>query len=121
MNQKMSIAKQSLRLTGCFEAEVLVSLLLKQWTHPLAGDAEFSSGLLESAAEVLRSSVKGQKLFEEISPENVNLIAALWYAEATTLSADPSIAAKERTLREEWLEALRRSIPSCFCNPDLLM
>jgi hypothetical protein len=121
MGKNTSIAKRSLRLTGCFEAELLVSLLLAKWNHPLASDSEFSLALLESAAEVLQASVHGERLFQEISPANVNLIAALWYAEATTLSADPSIASVERTSREAWLEALRRSIPSCFCEPDLLM
>ena len=121
MAKKRSIAKQSLRLTGCFEAELLVSLLLAKWQHPLANDNEFSLNLLESAAEVLRASVHGDRLFQEISPTNVNLIAALWYAEATTLSADPSIPSPERAAREAWLEALRRTIPSCFCEPDLLM
>jgi hypothetical protein len=95
--------------------------MLAQWKHPLAEDREFSLGLLESAAQILRASVEGERLFQEISPDNVNLIAALWYAEATTLSGDPSIAKEERSSREAWLEALRRTIPSCFCEPDLLM
>ena len=121
MARKTSIARQSLRLTGCFEAELLVSLLLGKWAHPLANDAQFALSLLESAAEVLQASVDGQRLFREISPANVNLVAALWFSEATALSADPTIEPAECAAREAWLETLRRSIPSCFCEPDMLL
>lgn len=121
MRKKISVAKQSLRFTGIFEAELLVSLMLRNWNHPLAGDRAFENGLLESAAEVLRASVAGQKVIEDLSPDSMNFVAALWLAEATTLSADPEIPAKERRAREKWLETVRRAVPSCFCEPDLLI
>ena len=37
----MSIAKESLRMTGLFEAEVLVELMLRHWKHLLATDRDF--------------------------------------------------------------------------------
>ena len=49
-----SVAKLSLQLTGLFEAEVLVELMLRQWKHPLADQTEFRDQLLEQAADVLR-------------------------------------------------------------------
>jgi hypothetical protein len=120
MSPSRSVTRLSLQLTGAFEADILVTLLLKQWNHPFADDTEFRQTLLEAASEVLRASLRQERLFDEISPEKVNLVAAIWYAEATTLSADQSISSEERALRELWLESLKRSIPSCFCDPDLL-
>ncbi len=116
-----TIARRSLELAGTFEAEVLVWLMLGKWDHPLAADEEFRDNLLEAASSVLAGSVDGQRLFDTVSPANVNLIAALWYAEATTLAGDSSIAAEERRERYAWLEAVRRTIPSCFCEPDELL
>jgi hypothetical protein len=120
MSRKRSISQMSLDLTGMFEAELLVILMLEHWKHPLAADREFAQNLLESAAEVLRASVGGDQLITELEPQNVNLVAAICYAESVTLAADPSIPSPERPAREGWVEAVRRSVPSCFCDPDLL-
>jgi hypothetical protein len=120
MQKKPSIAKASLRFTGIFEAELLLALMLREWKHPLANDQDFQAGLLESAAEILRASIKGEKLLEELSPDNVNLVAAICIAEATTVGNDRSLSEQERTAREAWVAAVRRSVPSCFCNPELL-
>ena len=120
MGKQLSVAKRSLLMTGSFEAEILVMLLLKNWEHPHHQDDDFRQSLLDCSADVLQTSVQGKRLFEEISPANVNLIAALCYAEATTLSGDPSIPQQERAMREKWIESIRRSMPSCFCEPDLL-
>ncbi len=113
-----SIAQVSLSFTGISEAEILVTLMLREWKHPLADNPEFRNALLESAAEVLRASVSGELLLAELSPDNVNLIAAIWIAENSTLDRDAAISAQERMARRAWLEAVRRGIPSCFCNPD---
>jgi hypothetical protein len=121
MSKRPSVARLSLQLTEAFEADILVMLLLKQWNHPCANDTDFRQTLLEAASEVLRASIRHERLFEEISLEKANLVAAIWCAEATTSSADQSISSKERALREHWLEAVRRSIPSCFCDPDFLL
>ena len=61
-----SIAKDCLRFTGLFEAELLTELILRQWRHPHAASAEYRSNLLESAAEVLRASIRGERLFDDL-------------------------------------------------------
>ncbi len=115
-----SIAKACLRFTGLFEAELLTELMLRFWKHPLAEDAEFRSGLLEAAAEVLRASAEGERLFSELTPRNVNFVAAIWYAESTTVTVVPEAASAEFSQRRQWLDSIQRSLPSCFCDPDLL-
>lgn len=115
-----SVAKACLRFTGLFEAELLTELLLRFWHHPLADNPGFRSALLESAAEVLRASVDGQRLFQDLEPQNVNFVAALWHAESVSIMEPGEFPISERELREEWLNALLKSLPSCFCNPDLL-
>lgn len=116
----MSVADESLRLTGLFEAELLVELMLRYWQHPYAENVAFRQDLLEAAAEVLKASLAGQRLLKEMSPENMNLVAAAWYAESSSLDAEPNHSSVDHTSRREWTERVRRSVPSCFCNPDLL-
>ena len=114
------IAKKSLQLTGLYESELLTELLLRFWKHPLADDADFRLGLLESAAEVLRSSIDGEQLLEDMPPSEMNLVAAIWTAEWRSVSLDPEITNEERLTRIEWLTTIRRAIPSCFCKHSLL-
>jgi hypothetical protein len=114
---KKSIARKCLELSGLFEVELLVELMLRYWEHPLANDKGFRRSLLEAAVEVLRASDKGEVLFEDLPPKKVNFVSAIWYAECNSLdTVDQAEAAK----REEWLEKVRRAIPSCFCNPEQL-
>ena len=115
-----SIAKASLAFTGLFEAELLTELMLRQWEHPLARDSEFRSALLESAAAVLRASVRGQRLFDDLSPDQVNFVAALWYAESVTLEDPGDVSREESRARRKWLKSVARALPSCFCNPNEL-
>jgi len=117
MPRRQSIARRCLAFSGLFEAEVLIELMLRHWNHPYADSKEFRANLLEGACSVLQASVAGQGLLEGISPEDVNFIAAAWYAEWNTLenSSEPS-----QELRRAWLDNVRRSVPSCFCPPDLL-
>ena len=115
-----SIAKACLRFTGLFEAELLVELMLRYWDHPRADDREFRSGLLEAAAEVLRASVAGERLLDDVDPQYMNFVAAIWYAESVSLEEHAETSAKETRLRRKWLENLLHSLPSCFCNPDSL-
>ena len=111
----MSVARQSLALTGLFEAELLTELMLRFWQHPLADDREFRNDILEKAAEVLRQAVGGTAVLEDVSAANTNFVAAMWYAEwAATLELNDEFADKRRG----WLTAIRRSLPGCFCNPD---
>ena len=114
------IAKESLRITGLFESELLTELILRQWNHPLANDSDYRMGLLEGAADVLHACINGEQLIEGVPPEEMNLVAALWVAEWTTLTSDPFIDEPERDLRRIWLDTIRRSVPSCFCNQELL-
>ena len=116
----MSIAKASLRLSGLFEAELLVELMLRYWKHPWAADSEYRAQLLESATEALRAAAAGQRLIENLPPRYMNLIAALWYVEWNGLSSNKEGRAAERRAREKWLGIVRRSLPACFCDPRLL-
>jgi hypothetical protein len=116
----MSIAKESLRMTGLFEAEVLVELMLRFWKHPLAKDREFRGQILEVASEALRAAAKGHQLIEEVPAKQMNLIATIWYVESVSLQADPQISKVEFRAREKWLRSIRRALPSCFCSADLL-
>jgi hypothetical protein len=117
----MSVASLSLRVTGLYEAELLVELMLRYWSHPLAADADFRSDLLERAAEALRAAIAGQALIDGLPATKTNLVAAIWYAEWMSLGPentelDPEIVSQ----CNNWLETVRRALPSCFCPPDLL-
>jgi hypothetical protein len=116
----MSIADESLRLTGLFEAELLTELMLRYWNHPRADEPAFRANLLESAAEILQMAVTGTSLIEDMKPENTNLVVALWCAEVNALDGrqEDSVAVFEE--RRKWTETIRRALPSCFCDPDLL-
>jgi hypothetical protein len=70
---------------------------------------------------MLQASTGGERLAAEFAPDQMNLIAALWYAEATFVRDDLEITNKERIGRKSWLKAVRRALPSCFCDPDLLI
>jgi hypothetical protein len=113
----MSVAKKCLAFSGLFEAELLIELMLRYWAHPLAANEDFRTGLLEGAAEALRASVVGQQLMEDIPPKQMNFVAAVWYAEWSTLSNG---AQDPKGKRKLWLNKIRRAIPSCFCPPDRL-
>jgi hypothetical protein len=114
-----SIAKRSLKYTGLFEAELLVELMLRFWKHPLAGDADFRHDLLESAAQALRAAVAGQQLIQGLPPEAMNLVSAIWYAEWSAVTNTMQGKPAEGKGRRKWLETIRRSLPSCFCDPKL--
>jgi hypothetical protein len=115
-----SIAEACLRFTGLFEAELLTELLLRFWHHPLADNADFRSGLLEAAADVLRASAGGERLFEDLDPQNVNFVAAIWHVESVSITESGEMTSSERELRNQWLDSLLKALPSCFCNPDFL-
>jgi hypothetical protein len=115
-----SLAKLSLQLTGLFEAEVLVELMLRQWKHPLTDQAEFRDQLLEQATDVLTAAAAGEIVLDDMKPENIGLIAAICIAEKVTLGTDDSISEAELAARQAWLDAVHKALPSCFCDPDLL-
>ena len=111
-----SPAESSLEMTGLFEAEVFVWLMLKVWGHPLADDRDFANDLLESAADALREASRGIQLIEGMPARDLNFVAAVWYAEHCAVEsgeADP----KTTEARNAWLATVRRILPSCFCDP----
>jgi hypothetical protein len=120
MPEPFSVAKRSLQLTGLFEAELLVRLMLREWKHPLADDEEFRDQLLEAATEVLTVAVAGEIVLVDMKPESVGLITAICIAEKMTLNSDDSISEGDRAARQAWLDVIHKALPSCFCDPDLL-
>jgi len=110
----MSTAKQSYDFSGLFEAELVLELMLRFWQHPLAEDASFRNWLLEGASEALRQSAEGAKLLEYLKPEDVNFVAAVWYVEWCAVGASQTDEVSVR--RQQWLETIRRILPSCFCD-----
>lgn len=112
----MSISEESLRCSGLFEAEVLVELMLRFWKHPFADDSDYRNDLLEGAAEALRAAVSGQQLIEGLQAEDTNLVAAIWYVEWNAVANEADMGS-ELPARRQWLDTVRRSLPSCFCDP----
>jgi len=117
----MSIANKSYQITGLYESELLLELMLRFWEHPLADNKEYRNELLESAAEALRSSLNGIQLIPSLKPDDMNLVAAIWFAESTSLQTEHLDSAGEVSAREDWLRKIEKSVPSCFCSPDDLV
>src|SRR5262245_3796114 len=117
MKQEPSIAERCYALSGLYEAELLVELMLRHWGHPMAADSDFRNELLESAVEVLKSSISGEELVEGVPPKQVNLVTAIWFAEWSSVSGGSSEQIEQRKL---WLETVKRHIPSCFSDQDAL-
>src|ERR1700683_3539988 len=114
---KPSVASQCLALSGLFEAELLLELMLRHWGHPFANDSDFRVQLLEAAVEFLKISIDGKVLIEGIPPDQMNLVLAIWYAEWSSVNSGENERVIERT---QWLEMVKRAIPSCFCDQDNL-
>ncbi len=89
---------------------------------PEWAETSFLSGLLlaregkisEAAAEILKQAHDGQACIEGIDAEDMNFVAAIWFAEFCHISDsnDPDVED-----RREWMKKVRRSLPSCFCDP----
>jgi hypothetical protein len=112
-----SIAEKCLQITSLFEAELLVRLMLRNWQHPFADDPEFANDLLEAASESLRLAAGGTALIEGLPARSLNFVAAIWYAENCAIQ-DGQRDPEKNEARNEWLFAVRRSLPSCFCDPS---
>jgi hypothetical protein len=112
-----SIAEKSLEVTGLFEAELLVRLMLWRWGHPLVNDEAFANGLLESAADALQSAAEGEQLIEGLPATSLNLVAAIWYAETCAIESGETDAGTIEA-RKAWLFVVRKTLPSCFCDPS---
>ena len=108
------LPKRCLAFAQLFEAELLVELLLRFWKHPSAEDSSYRQALLHQTTEVLEDSVRGNQLMAEIPPLQMNFVAALWYVEWLSVETNPGEA--DSALRKNWLDAIRKSLPSCFCD-----
>jgi len=108
----------AIALCGLYEAELLASLMLRYWGHPRAADDELIKYLIEVTAEVLARSQEGEQFYEDIKPEDMNFVAALWYAESCQVT-DLHEADVEQ--RRDWLTKVRHALPSCFCDPSDLI
>jgi hypothetical protein len=115
-----NLAKKSLDFTSLFEAEIFVWLMLKAWQHPLADDKDFVNWLLESASEALHNASKGQQFIVGLPATDLNFVAAVWYAESCAVQSEEA-APETLEARKAWLTTVRRTLPSCFCNPDDLV
>src|SRR5262245_35309367 len=111
-----SVERACLRFTGLFEAELLTELMLRFWNHPRADDPDFRSGLLEAAAAVLKASSESERLFDDLTPQNVNFVAAVWYAESVSIADAGETTEAERELRKRWIDSLVRVLNSIFLN-----
>ena len=119
-----SSAKRSLAICPLFESEVLIWLLLRTWNHPLAEDGDFRNQLLETATEVLSTAAAGSQgcaFIAGLPASDMNLIAAVWYAENRALEDLGADVGEDAAARLDWLAAVRRALPSCFCPQDHLM
>jgi hypothetical protein len=113
-----SIVEKSFEITSLFEAELLVRLMLWRWGHPLADDEDFANTLLEEASAALRDAIDGEQLIDRLPANQMNLVAAIWYAEHCAVEQETDQKAIEA--RQAWLSAMRRALPSCFCDPSEL-
>lgn len=114
----MATVDDSLKLASLYEAELLVELMLRYWSHPHRDDADYRNALLESAVGVLKASAEGTQFIDALPPQAMNLVAAVWYVEWNALD-EPAIPDHSvQDARQEWVETVRRSIPACFCDPQ---
>jgi hypothetical protein len=111
-----SLPKLLLGFADTFEFELLVRLILVRWNHPHADDDEYNNSLLESALEVLRSADDGQQHIDSVPPQEMNLVAAMWYVESVTDQVSVDETHEDRAGRRAWMDSVRRSLPSCFCS-----
>jgi hypothetical protein len=117
----MSIAEESLRMSGLFEAELLTELMMRHWNHPHANDLEYRTALLETAADILRLAISGTSVIDGVQPDKMNLVAALWCAEINFIDGFHEVNSPIVEQRKAWTDAVRRAVPSCFCDPDFLV
>lgn len=118
-----SNAARSFAICSLFESEVLIWLMLHNWKHPLTEDDDFRNQLLETATAVLEEAASGPRhnvFIEGLPAADMNLIAAVWYAEHRALDDLATMPRKQREARVQWLAAVRHALPSCFCPQDHL-
>jgi hypothetical protein len=114
---KKNLPEFLVQFSATFEYELLVRLMLLHWKHPMSGDVEYCKTLVEVTAELLLAASKGERHFEDLKPGDMNLVAAAWYVEAQAFETSDSESEVVQTGRKAWLDAVRHSLPSCFCDP----
>ncbi len=117
----MNVVKSSLVFCKLFEAEVLLELMLRFWNHPLADDEEFRNNLIEGVTNVLTAAGAGEQLLSDVPASQMNFVAATVVCEMTTIeTAAQDVDPGELQCRKEWLQVVRRSLPSCLTNQNRL-
>lgn len=112
-------AKRCLEMCPLFEAELLLELMFRYWSHPYSDDKEYRSNLLESATELLMQAADQncKEVFIDGMPtQDMNLVSAIWYSEW----CGAQDTTEDRQARQQWLDRVRKALPSCFCDTDLL-
>ena len=117
MTDPLNLPKILYQITGTFEYELLIELLLRHWQHPLADDEQFRNAIIEDAAVILRESASGVR-YGNLPPNEVNLVFAVCHVES--LFVANAGEGESRELREKWLSRIRQALPSCFSPQDLL-
>ena len=117
LTKMKNLTEKCLEMTSLFEAELLVQLMLRYWKHPFADDKDFANGLLEGASGALRSASQGEELIEGVPPTKLNFVAAVWYTEHCAVETEEA-ASETIEARKTWLLVVRKTLPSCFCNPS---
>lgn len=110
-------ARRCFEFCSLFEAEVLLRLMLERWEHPFAGDDDFRQELLETVTTVLEAAADASctdMFIEGLPTQQMNFVAAAWYSERCSLQHD----SRYQRSREEWLDAIGKSLPSCFCSTN---
>ncbi|SFJ69497.1 hypothetical protein [Planctomicrobium piriforme] len=115
----MTIVDRAVDFSYMFEAEVLVELMMRNWSHPRMGNRNYRNELLERVKEALDQAQTGMQLLEELPAVETNFLAAVWYVEWMALSSAPwEIPKEEIEGRTAWVETVRRVLPSCFMRQD---
>ena len=112
-------ASRCLSICPLFESELLLELMFRHWSHPYADDDDYRARLLESVTELLirASAPECKEIFiQGMRAQDMNFVSAVWYVEFNGAQDD----SEQRLARQNWLNVVRRSLPSCFCDTDLL-
>ena len=117
MNEEADLPRILYDITGTFEFELLIELMLRYWEHPFAAHDDYRNTLFEDVATVLRQAAEG-KSFGGMPPKEMNVVFAVWYVESSLLEGEAEGETNAR--REQWLATIRKSLPSCFCEQDRL-
>ena len=118
---KTNAAKARL-ICPLFESELLLELMLRYWNHPFADNADFRGNLLETVTDVLTAASEGLsdcELIPGLPTAEMNFVAAVWYVEHCAVN--DANGKSNVSNRVRWLNAIRRSLPSCFCDPNSLI